>query len=846
MTACPSETALARRAQAALPPEERAAVDEHAAGCATCAAALAALRSDEALFAELRDAARAPEARGLEAPGSPAAADSIPGYELVAELHRGGQGVVYRAVHRGTGRAVAVKVLLRGSDASSRDRARFDREVELASRLRHPGIAAIHDHGVTDDPPWYAMELVEGTRLQEFVARARLSVDAKLRLFHRILQAVTYAHRHGVIHRDLKPSNILIDPAGGPHVLDFGVAMASDAGLAHRMRVTATGEFLGTLAYASPEQVSGDPAAVDARTDVYSAGVLLYELLTGRLPYDVTGSMADVLERIAQTPPHDPRTFADAIDAELRTILDTALTKEPGRRYSSAESFARDVQHYLDREPIEARARSAWYVLRKALVRHRLALAVVALVATLLGTAVIASARARIRAEREREQAALLQDVFQDILTATGPPRMNANLRVLEVYEEAADRIENALQEAPDAQAAVQLAIGDAYRRLFMMRDAATHLRRALARYREAGADALQIAHCESLLGRVLSRLGERESFELLERALQTRRAALGAEHPLVAATQRDLAIAMLVIARDSEAVLDDARAMIAAALETYRSEYGEEHVEVAATKVQLASFEGRDDPERAEQLFREALAFYERSETEDAHTVEALTAYAGFLIGAGRFAEGEAMLSRSVALTKLLWGEARSVDILRRQAALHVAKGDLKTAEELGLEALAQELLHWAQRRPDEAPRLQALATRLASTAMRPPYAEAFAELRRFHGDGAYELANWANEVSRVLCERGRCEETPPLLDEALRIHCRLFGRDCPIRARSLWMLAEVHADAGDHARALPLLDELVAALERVGQGSTELAVEAGALRSACRTACAELEHAD
>jgi len=217
----------------------------------------------------------------------------IPGYEILEEIHRGGQGIVYRAVQLGTKREVALKVMLEGPLADEVTRRRFEREVELAASLRHPNIVTILDSGVSQGRYYFAMEYIDGLRLDRYLAQVRPSLRQTLQLFVKICEAVNFAHQRGVIHRDIKPPNILVDWAGEPHVLDFGLAkplQTADARESTVAVVSVSGQLLGTVAYMSPEQTLGGQN-VDVRSDVYSLGVVFYEALLGQLPYSVEGPL---------------------------------------------------------------------------------------------------------------------------------------------------------------------------------------------------------------------------------------------------------------------------------------------------------------------------------------------------------------------------------------------------------------------------------------------------------------------------------------------------------------------------------------------------------------------------
>lgn len=317
-----------------------------------------------------------------DAAGGPAAlaeAPPIPGYRLAREIHRGGQGIVFEAVQESTRRKVAIKVVREGPFASPAELTRFRREVEILGRLRHAHIVAIHDSGVAAGWHYFVMDYVPGQPLDQWLAGSARPLREVLALFAAICEAVGAAHLHGIIHRDLKPGNIRVDEANEPHVLDFGLAKTvTDGGeLNGGPTLTMTGQFMGSLPWASPEQARGDTRLLDTRTDVYALGVILFQMLTGRLPYDLTGALPDVLDRIAHGPCRRPSAVRRGIDAELETIVLKCLDKEPARRYETAGELGRDVRRYLAGEAIEAKRDSFTYVLRKQLRRYRVPIAVV-------------------------------------------------------------------------------------------------------------------------------------------------------------------------------------------------------------------------------------------------------------------------------------------------------------------------------------------------------------------------------------------------------------------------------------------------------------------------------------
>jgi len=297
----------------------------------------------------------------------------IEGFHLLEELGGGSQGIVYKAEQLGTRRLVALKVIREGAFAGKSERRRFENEVELASRLSHPNIVALFTCGHDQGRDYYAMEFVEGEPLDVYLENRNLDVSPTLLLFQQICEAVSYAHQRGIIHRDLKPSNILVDTAGVVHILDFGLAKPIPAGSSAVLSaVTQVGDFAGTWYYASPEQARKDPSNVDVRSDVYTLGVLLYEMLTDCYPYPIVGESRDAIaQHILQTPPTRPSALRSEIDDELETIVFYALRKESDRRYQSVAALAEDIRRYLNHEAIEAKRDRSWYIIRKTLARHR-------------------------------------------------------------------------------------------------------------------------------------------------------------------------------------------------------------------------------------------------------------------------------------------------------------------------------------------------------------------------------------------------------------------------------------------------------------------------------------------
>src|SRR6266513_272418 len=271
-------------------------------------------------------------------------------YELLEEIGRGGQGVVFRARQKSLNRTVALKVSTLGQWASKAHLKRFRREAEAAASLDNPGIVPIYEVGERDGSCYFSMKFVEGGQLDEVVRRVPMSIRQAAELIAKVALTVHYAHEHGILHRDIKPGNVLLDEKGEPHLTDFGLARLVET----ESSVTHTLEVLGTPSYMAPEQAVGNNAAVGSATDVYGLGAVIYQLLTGQPPF-AGGTTYETIKLLLDTEPRQPRLLNPKIDRDLSTICLKCLEKDPKRRYSSAFALAEDLEHWLKHEPILAR-----------------------------------------------------------------------------------------------------------------------------------------------------------------------------------------------------------------------------------------------------------------------------------------------------------------------------------------------------------------------------------------------------------------------------------------------------------------------------------------------------------
>src|SRR5216117_2887928 len=297
-----------------------------------------------------RDQANAAAAHSKKATRAATMLGELGDYELLEEIGRGAQGVVFRARQKSLNRTVALKVISLGQWASKAHLKRFRREAEAAASLDHPSIVPIYEVGERDGSCYFSMKFVEGGQLDEVVRRTPMSIRQAVELIAKVARTVHYAHEHGILHRDIKPGNILLDAKGEPHLTDFGLARLVES----ESSVTQTLDVLGTPSYMAPEQAVGNNAAVSSATDVYGLGAVLYQLLTGQPPF-AGGTTYETIKLLLDTEPRQPRLLNPKIDRDLSTICLKCLEKDPKRRYSSAVALIEDLKHWLNHEPIQAR-----------------------------------------------------------------------------------------------------------------------------------------------------------------------------------------------------------------------------------------------------------------------------------------------------------------------------------------------------------------------------------------------------------------------------------------------------------------------------------------------------------
>jgi eukaryotic-like serine/threonine-protein kinase len=727
-------------------------------------------------------------------PGIPAekAGDHIGRYKLLQQIGEGGCGMVYMAEQEEpVRRRVALKVIKLGMDTKSVI-ARFEAERQALALMDHPNIAKVLDAGATDTGrPYFVMELVRGIKITDYCDENNLNTPTRLQLFIQVCQAIQHAHQKGVIHRDIKPSNILVTVNDGvpvPKVIDFGIAKATQGRLTDKTLFTAFEQFIGTPAYMSPEQAVMTSLDIDTRSDIYSLGVLLYELLTGQTPFNAQALLQSGLDAMRRTirevePPKPSARLSTMLDAErastasqrqteppklihllkgdLDWIVMKCLEKDRGRRYETASGLTADIQRHLNTEPIVARPPTGLYRLQKSVRRNKGAFAAATVIALVLLIGVVVSTWQAVRATRAvREQVRLRQQAetdekkaqveaaqnrqtaqfLRDMLVGIGP---NAALgrdttMLREILDKTAERADKDLTNQPLVEADLQNTIGWAYG--------------AIGEYGKAEA--------------------------ILRESVVLRRNLLGNESRELADSLETLGWILF-----SEWKLTEAEATDREALAIRKKLYAPPHLELADSLDQLGCVLRREDKQldEAEEMIRQGLTMRRQLlGNENPYVINSLDNLGEVMYHQNKLDEDEATLREALAIARRLYGNQHPsvLNILCDLGGVLMSEGRLAEAEDAERESLAQ--------------------------------------CRRFYGDEQYVTANGAMDLGEVLAREGRFSEAEPLFREALTIDKKWLGKDHIRMYEVLEDLAGTLQSRGELAESEALFRESLAIHEK------------------------------
>jgi serine/threonine protein kinase len=700
-------------------------LSEHVKRCTPCATMLDDVQHNNNFLTDYKQEL-APHGQLFEDPGE---ALTFPGYRVLGEVHRGAQGIVYRAIQESTRRTVALKVLLQGAFATSRQRARFEREAEVAAQLVHPNIVTVFDTmAARAGRLAIVMEYVEGRTLDTWCLDLRKALGTTAQHSSRVLDvfmplcaAVHYAHQRGVIHRDLKPANIIVDANDRPRVLDFGIAKLTSGSEAlfsvdGHAAMTRAGEFAGTLAYAAPEQLRGDSAHIDVRADVYALGVILYEMLTGAMPYDITGGVATIIDRVMNHEPRPAMLVNPHLDDDISTLLARALAKEPHRRYQSAAELLKDLERYRAGEAIDAKRDSTFYVVGKWAKRRRPLVigATIATIAALAGAGMglyalaerasreeleiakqletesrLAAEQSRQTADQQRQAADTAKEALGRILTSISPGASRGRQVSVRYMLASAERELTNLATVPGppqvtalVQAEVRYTLGCTYTQLGDLTRAQEHLERAVQLYEQAGrGNTLTFADALEAYGKVLGIAGDSAAGEdYILRSLTLRRELAGESSAEAASSLNTLGAVYVHHARFDQAKVTLSQAL--AIRSTFLPRTSPDLTETKALLAQSLWQSSQPDFDAAKQLFQESLVPYQPGEDHPA-IADCTYQLAHLLTASGNYPQALELAQNCAQMRERLFGNDHSTlaHALDLEAGLLAITGEQRAA---------------------------------------------------------------------------------------------------------------------------------------------------------------------
>jgi serine/threonine protein kinase len=732
-------------------------------------------------------------------PGIDVEGTMIGPYRLLEPIGQGGMGEVWLAEQKHpVRRRVAIKLIKAGMDTREVV-ARFESERQALALMDHPAIAKVFEAGSTEQGrPYFVMEYVTGIAITDYCDKHKLNTQQRLELFIRVCEGVQHAHQKAILHRDLKPSNILVGEIDGkpmPKIIDFGVAKATSHRLTAATLFTQVGALIGTPAYMSPEQADSAGQDVDTRTDVYSLGVVLYELLVGALPLDFSKVPLNQISRtlreqdaprpssklrtlgeqssvVAQNRSADPPTLVRQLRGDLDAITLKALEKDRARRYATPSELADDIGRYLHNEPVMARPASAGYRARKYARRHRIGVAVAAAVVMLLISFAVVQAFQLQRITRERDRANRIAEFMTGMFDGSAV-RINS---ITALLDKASKEIDLRLSRDPELEAQMMHRMGNVYYNLGGYSQAQSLLTRAIdVRRRVLGLENPDTLSSMSLLGLILAYQGGHlaEAEKLTRETLDIRRRVLGPQHP---DTLKSMSYLAFVLSAGGQ--YTEAEKLARETLDTQRRVLGPQHPDTLQSMNQLAIniFMGEGRLAEAEKLTRETLDIQRRVlGPEDPNTVATMGALAVDLSYEGRNAEAEKLIRETLDIQRRILGAEHPVTLQSMYWLAHINLNEGRNAE---AEKLIRETLD--------------------------------VQRRILGAEHVFTLDSMKN-LGTALSREGHNFEAEKFLRETLDIFRRVYGADNLDTADTIYILACAVARAGQREKALSLLREAI-----------------------------------